>query len=208
MGRESPSRSRGATGSTCATSLWERRCVPASRVPAGVIRACAPDGPASVSTLQAKDNERVTCFVENEAGGKFAIGSLIKARRWNDAVSPPAPRERGNRPAASTHPSPRLSSQQGKTDNFSLGKGLVMQFGSKARRLAPRAHRVLANGAVEPFLDTRAPALQVKFFHNGQHPVYLTGHLSEDEDVPIDYDRCASRRRANPSDNLRRSHRA
>lgn len=33
----------------------------------------------------------------------------------------------------------------------------------------------------------RAP--QVKFFHNGQHPVYMTGHLSEDEDIPMDPDR-------------------
>lgn len=70
--------------------------------------------------LQAKDNERVTCFVENEAGGKFAIGSLVKV---SSAVPPVAPEQ---------PPDILVFSRQGKTDQFSLGKGLVLQLGSKA----------------------------------------------------------------------------
>jgi hypothetical protein len=100
--------------------------------------------PAQVALgAQAKDGERVTVFVTDESGAKYALGSLTKARvlDWQGHMANLvlcALRLAILRPNTSSC----ALLDQGSCDQFSIGKGLAFAYGAKVRQTGCRLHTV------------------------------------------------------------------
>lgn len=98
--------------------------------------------PAQVALgAQAKDGERVTVFVTDESGAKYALGSLTKAC-WIGDVTWRTLCVRHALTILKPDTSPCDPLDQGSCDQFSIGKGLAFAYGAKVRPTGSRLHTV------------------------------------------------------------------